>query len=331
VRARFLTLATIFVVVIAVAFLLRPISFFDAYTYLRDDLNGVFSHSITVSGVRIHYLAAGPSSGEPMVLVHGLGGRAENWRNLAPVLAQQGYRVYMPDLPGFGRSGRPEDFSYSVRDQADFVIAFLDALQLRQVDLGGWSMGGWIAQILAARHPERVSRLLLFDSVGLAVVPTWNTALFTPANADELDQLEALLETAPHPIPGFVARDILRVSRQSDWVIHRALASMLSGSDVTDTMLPRLEIPVLIAWGTADRITPLSMGETMHRLIPHSVLDLAPGCGHLAPVECTPQLTPAILEFLKTPAGRSEQAHDRKTPSPLGGIAEAAPVSRSMP
>jgi pimeloyl-ACP methyl ester carboxylesterase len=332
VRARFLTLATLFVVVIALAFLLRPIWFFDDYTYLRDDLNGVFSHSITVSGVRIHYLAAGPSSGEPVILVHGLGGRAENWRNLAPVLAQQGYRVYMPDLPGFGRSDRPVNYSYSVPDQADFVVAFLDALHLRQVDLGGWSMGGWIAQILAARHPERVSRLLLFDSVGLAVAPTWNTALFTPANAAELDQLEALLETAPHPIPGFIARDIIRVSRQSDWVIHRALTSMLTGRDAaTDALLPRLEMPVLIAWGTADRITPLSLGETMHKLIPSSVLDLAPDCGHLAPVECTPQLTPPILAFLKIPAGRSAQANHRMTPSPLGGIAVAAPASGSMP
>jgi len=109
-RAVLLSLAVAFVVVIAAAFLLRPVSFFDGFTYLRDDLNGIFSHTIKVSGVRIHYLAGGPPSGEPVVLIHGLGGRAENWRNLAPVLARRGYRVYMPDLPGFGRSGRPRDF-----------------------------------------------------------------------------------------------------------------------------------------------------------------------------------------------------------------------------
>jgi pimeloyl-ACP methyl ester carboxylesterase len=306
-RVILLTLLATFVAALAAAFLLRPVSFFNGFTFLRDDLNGVFSHTITVSGMRINYLAAGPSSGEPVVLVHGLGGRAENWRTLAPVLARKGYRVYIPDLPGFGRSSRPADFSYSVRDQAEFVVAFLDALHLQQVDLGGWSMGGWIVQFVAARHPERVSRLLLFDSAGLAVAPTWNTALFTPTNADELDQLEALLEPNPRPIPGFIARDILRVSRQNDWVIHRAMASMLSGRDVTDTLLPRLEMPVLIAWGTADRIMPLSFGETMHKLIPGSVLDLAPGCGHLAPVDCTPQLTPMILTFLEAPVGRQEE------------------------
>jgi len=331
-RAVLLSLAVAFVVVIAAAFLLRPVSFFDGFTYLRDDLNGIFSHTIKVSGVRIHYLAGGPPSGEPVVLIHGLGGRAENWRNLAPVLARRGYRVYMPDLPGFGRSGRPRDFSYSVKDQAEFVIAFLDALHLRQVDLGGWSMGGWIAQIDAAKHPERVKRLLIFDSAGLAVVPAWNTALFTPANADQLNQLEALLDPAPRPIPGFVARDVIRLSHQDDWVIRRAMAAMLTGRDATtDDLLPRLEMPVLIAWGTVDRIMPLSMGETMHKLIPGSVLDLAPGCGHLAPVECTPQLTPEILAFLNTPAGQAIQANDRMTPLPSGGIVKAAPATGTMP
>ena len=326
-RAKLLTGFATFLVVVAAAFLLRPILFFDDFTYLRDDLNGVWGHSITVSGLSIHYLAAGPSSGEPVVLIHGLGGRAENWRMLAPVLARQGYRVYMPDLPGFGRSSRPEGFSYSVRDQAEFVIAFLDALHLRQVDLGGWSMGGWIAQIDAARHPERVLRLLVFDSVGLAVTPTWNTALFTPANAAELDQLEALLEPDPHPIPGFVARDILRISQQNDWVVHRAMAAMLTGRDATtDALLPRLEMPVLIAWGTADRITPVSMGKAMHSLIPGSVLDLAPGCGHLAPVECVPQLTPPILAFLKTPAGSQGQGN----PALRSEITDKAPDSSRM-
>ena len=102
---------------------------------------------------------------------------------------------------------------------------------------------------------------------------------------------------------------------------------MLSGRDVTDTLLPRLEMPVLIAWGTADLIMPVSMGETMHNLIPNSVLDLAPGCGHLAPVECTPQLTPGILAFLKAPTGRQEWGN----PSLRGEITDKATVSSSMP
>src|SRR3974390_2722830 len=144
----FLVLAVL-AVLTGIAFLLRPVSFFNGSMYLRDRLSGVEDHSIVVDGHRMHYLAQGPEGGPGVVLVHGLGGRAEDWRLLAPYLARAGFRVYQPDLPGYGRSERPSDFSYSVRDQARVVVDFIKALGLEKVDLGGWSMGGWIVQIAA--------------------------------------------------------------------------------------------------------------------------------------------------------------------------------------
>ena len=70
------------------------------------------NREVTV-GVRMHYEVEGPADGPVVVLVHGLGGRAEDWRKLAPYLAKAGFRVYLPDLPGYGRSEKPADFSYS--------------------------------------------------------------------------------------------------------------------------------------------------------------------------------------------------------------------------
>lgn len=233
------------------------------------------------------------------MLVHGLGGRSEDWRNLAPYLARAGYRVYLPDLPGYGRSEKPADFSYSVADEASIVVGFFDALGLKQVDLGGWSMGGWIVQHVAAVHPDRVLKLMLFDSAGLYAKPAWNTALFTPTSPDELAQLDALLMPDPPRVPGFVARDILRHSHQNAWVIHRALDSMLTGRDVTDSELPAIRMPVLIVWGSEDRITPASLGQKMHSLIPQSQFDMVQGCGHLAPSQCTTQIGPAVVKFVK--------------------------------
>jgi pimeloyl-ACP methyl ester carboxylesterase len=191
----------------------------------------------------------------------------------------------MPDLPGYGRSDRPADFSYSIPDEAQAVAGFMDALDLKQVELGGWSMGGWIAQYLAASHPERITRLVLFDSAGLNVAPAWNTELFTPVSAMELDQLDVLLMPHPPAVPSFVAADILRVSRERAWVIHRALKSMLTGRDATDKLLPQLGMPVLIVWGELDHITPLDQAATMQRMVPQSQLDVIPNCGHLAPVQ----------------------------------------------
>ncbi len=292
--------AVIAVAVIAgIGFLVRPVSYFNGWMYLEEDFSGVESHWVQVEGHRIHYLAEGPSNGPVVVLVHGLGGRAEDWRNLAPYLAKAGFRVYMPDLPGYGRSARPKDFSYSMHDEAAVVVGFLDAMGLKHVVLGGWSMGGWVVQLVAAEHPERVSRLMLFDSAGLDVKPTWDTGLFTPVSTAQLDQLDALLMPHPKPVPAFVARDILRLSHRNAWVVKRALATMLSAEDVTNALLPELKMPVLIVWGGLDRIVPPDQAEAMHQLIPQSQLDMIGGCGHLAPLECADQVGPTVVQFVK--------------------------------
>jgi pimeloyl-ACP methyl ester carboxylesterase len=284
---------------VGIAFWMRPLSFFDGSMYLRETLTGVESRTVRIPGHRVHYLAEGPANGPAVVLVHGLGGRAEDWIDLAPYLAKAGFRVYMPDLLGYGRSQQPADFSYSVRDEAGVVIGFMDALGLKQVDLGGWSMGGWIAQLVANEAPQRVQRLMLFDSAGLDAVPDWDTRLFTPATAGELAQLDALLMPHPPQVPGFVTRDILRFSRQRAWVVQRAMASMLTGKDVTDNLLPQLKMPVFIAWGAEDRIIPEDQAEKMHRLVPQSELDIFPGCGHLAPLQCAGEIGPHVVAFVK--------------------------------
>jgi len=286
-------------VMAGIGFWERPVSFFNESMYLRDALSGVRNHQVVVGGLRMHYEVEGPADGPAVVLVHGLGGRAEDWRNLAPIIAKAGFRVYLPDLIGYGRSQKPADFSYSVHDETEVVLGFLDALGLKQVDLGGWSMGGAIVQHVAADHPERVRRLMLFDSAGLFVLPTWDTGLFTPGDAAQLDRLDALLMPHPPSVPGFVARDILRVSDRRAWIIHRALATMLTGQDATDKLLPQLKMPVLIVWGGEDKITPPGLGETMHQMLPQSEFDVIPGCGHLAPGQCAPQMAPMVIQFLK--------------------------------
>ena len=158
-------------------------------------------------------------------------------------------------------------------------------------------MGGWIAQLVAIEHPERVSRLMLFDAAGVYEKPDWNTDLFTPATAAELDQLNALLTPHPQRVPGFVARDIVRITQKGGWVVKRAMASMLTAQDVTDNLLPQLKMQVLIAWGDLDRITPLDEAKTMHRLIPQSQLEVFASCGHLAPLECTQAIGPKVVNF----------------------------------
>ncbi len=287
------------VVAIAGGFYARPLSYFNTLMYAQMAMAGAHSGYVNVAGRRMHYYTEGPESGQPVVLVHGLGGRCEDWRNLAPFLAHAGFHVYMPDMPGYGRSDKPADFSYSIRDEAAAVVGFMDAMGLKQIDLGGWSMGGWIVQEIAAAHPDRITRLVIFDSAGLREPPAWDTALFTPVSAVQLDQLDALLMPHPPQVPAFIVADILRTSRNNAWVIHRALNAMLTGNDTTDALLPQLKMPVLIVWGGLDQITPVGQGQRMHQLIPQSRLEIFPACGHLAPSQCADAIGPKVADFLK--------------------------------
>ena len=295
-----LILLIVFVAVaLGVGFFIHPLFFLNDWTYFQEWKSGVESRDVVVNGIRMHYLAEGPVGGQPVLLIHGLGSNAEDWAKLAPYLVQAGHRVYLPDLPGYGRSQKPADFSYSIHGEATMVAGFMDALGLQRVDLGGWSMGGGIVQHVAFDHPDRVRKLMLFDAVGLNEPVVFDTRLFTPENADQLSQFEALL--SPHPVetPGFITRDILKYFQRNAWIIQRAMASMLTRKDATDSILPQLKMPVLIVWGAEDRILPVSQGEAIHRLVPQSKLDIVPGCGHLAPKECAAQVGPWVVAFEK--------------------------------
>ena len=177
----------------------RPISgvYFHCVIPVRLALAGGESRWVSVNGARVHYDVLGPAAGAPVILVHGLGGRAEEWLALAHDLAKAGHRVYLPDLVGYGRSDQPAGFSYSVRDEAGVVVGFMDAMGLKQVDLGGISMGGWIVQIVASEHPERVRRLMLFDSAGIHEQPAWDTQALHALDAERSGAVERSALSAP--------------------------------------------------------------------------------------------------------------------------------------
>ena len=81
-------------------------------------------------------------------------------------LAAQGFHVYVPDLLGYGRSPKP-DVDYSISLEEKTVVEFMQAVHVPRADVGGWSMGGWIAMKLALDHPEMVDRLVVYDSAGV--------------------------------------------------------------------------------------------------------------------------------------------------------------------
>jgi pimeloyl-ACP methyl ester carboxylesterase len=299
-----IVLTAMLLMLLALAILVwrNPLWLADRQTDARLRLNGVHGQYVTVNGYKMHYLVGG--NGRPLVLLHGLGSRGEDWANLIPQLIAGGHRVYAVDLLGYGMSAKPRDAEYSIAQQAGMVEGFLQSQHLDQVDLAGWSMGGWIAMKVALEQPQKVRRLVLLDSAGLRFKLGFNPSLFEPATVDDIAALEQLLVPNPQPVPRFLAMALLRKGDQVSWVVRRSMQSMLTGTDLVDGQLSSLTMPVLIGWGDQDRLIPISVAYQIHHAILQSVLDVYSGCGHLAPEQCAGQVAPSMVDFLNAQPAR---------------------------
>jgi pimeloyl-ACP methyl ester carboxylesterase len=296
---RFAFILLLFVLALGVMVWRAPLWVGAEVTLLRLLAAGFHKRSMLIGVYHVFYIEGGSASGPPIVLIHGLGSKAQqDWVALAPYLVHAGYHVYAMDLLGYGRSAKPPELTYSIREEANFVESFLDANHLTSVALGGESMGGWIAATVALDRPDLVKRLILFDSAGMKFHLSFDQAIFTPQTDQQVDQLMAVVSPDLPRLPQFVKADYIRKTQRYGWVMQRALASMSSGADELDEKFSALKMPLLIVWGKQDAMTPLLLGESMHRVAPQSVLAIYDGCGHIAVVTCINQIVPAVLSFL---------------------------------
>ena len=278
----------------------------------------VRSHYVEVDGYRIHYFEAVPPNGapgRPLLLIHGLGARGEDWAPMIAGLVAAGFHVYVPDLLGYGRSERP-DVSYSISMEEKLVVDFLQAMHVGQADVAGWSMGGWVAMKMALDEPGRVRRLVLFDSAGV-YFPGYTEVekVSDVRDAAGVRRLIGILTPNPPPIPEFVAADLARRMHRNFWVVQRSLLAMTSGRDLLDFRLHALHQPTLVVWGAQDALIPISSGETLHREIAGSSMLVVNGCGHLTPAECPEVSTEATVAFLRAePAMRGAESREEGRP-----------------
>jgi pimeloyl-ACP methyl ester carboxylesterase len=301
VALRVVALLMLVVVAAGLIFYRYPIWVADQQLRFRLRRDGVKSDYIEVGGYRLHYFEASPSNGSggtPLVLVHGLGARGEDWAAMMPALAAQGFHVYAADLLGYGRSPKP-DVDYSISLQEQTVAQFMQAKHVPRADVGGWSMGGWIAMKLALDHPKMVDRLIIYDSAGTYFPATFGPELFTPDDVAGVKKLHGMLSPRPYALPTFASEAAVRKLQGNAWVLRRSMTSMTSGRDLLDFRLHKISQPMLIVWGAQDELIPLSVGETIHQSVPQSVLNIIAGCGHLAPAECSRPVVESTVDFLR--------------------------------
>jgi rifampin ADP-ribosylating transferase len=251
------------------------------------------------TGLTVPYVAQGHRSGVPVVLLHAWGESLGCFDRLLPLLPATIHAVAM-DQRGHGAADKPAA-GYTVLDLADDVVAFLDAVGLTSAVLLGSSSGGYVAQQVAVRTPDRVS--------GLVLVGSPRSLRGRPSFADEVDRLidpvdrawvKASLEWFPrfHDIPDWYVED--RVDdgvRMPASVWRKSLNGLCTAVPPTET--GTITSPTLIIWGERDGLLSRDDEETLAAAIPGSQLIVYDGTGHLVLWEQPERVANDLADFVK--------------------------------
>jgi len=251
-----------------------------------------------------------------IVLLHDFPGDATVWRAIMPTLTA--HPVLAFDLLGYGLSAHPWPADTSVWGHADVLNAALRLMDLRQVILVGFGLGGGIAQILATRlMPELVKGLVLIDTYAYQYSLNANWPMpdmvkrqdpEAPRHTSEDDLVAALRETIPQgsanpnsisgatldayitPWKGELNREILfeQIRRLVPYYLNAV------GAD-----LAHLAIPTLIVWGERDTVVSLKVGQQLARAIPNSHLEIVSGAGHLILNDAPTKVASLVGDFTR--------------------------------
>jgi pimeloyl-ACP methyl ester carboxylesterase len=272
---------------------------------------------VPVSGRWANVIDLGPTDGEVVLFVHGLGGTWHNWLENLPAFADAGYRVIAPDLPGFGASEMPEE-KISIPGYGRWVDALCTELGIGACALVGNSMGGFIGAEVAIQMPERVSRLVLVSAAGISAEKLRNERVLSLLYATQA--VGAYVSGAVVARAAGLARRP-RLRRAAMWFVTKhpedlspALAYEQIAGIGTDGFLPALDAlsdypirdrlgdiacPTLIVWGRDDLIVPVRDADVFEALIPDSRKVIWDDTGHVAMLERPEQFNALLADFLE--------------------------------
>lgn len=303
----------IFALALLTLLLLIPYWVFDEETKILDDntrrsLPGQF---IKLSDGYVHYELSGPDDGPVAVLVHGISTPYFVWDDTQPALAKAGFKVLRYDLYGRGFSDRP-NVTYDEQLFDRQLLELLSALKINKpVDLVGSSMGGALAVIFAARHPENVRRLVLIAPAGYPVkIPVAGQIGRLPLVGDYM------MYAFGNPIlSGLIKNNFSKSDKVSAFSekfgeqtqyagFKRALQSTLRNFNL-DNQKTAFEAvgkqgrQVMLIWGREDKIVPFSNNEMVRAAIRDADFHALDATGHIPHYESPERVNPLMVDFMK--------------------------------
>ena len=268
---------------------------------------------INSNGIRICYQSFGDSSNETIILIAGLGEQLGEWpRSFCENLADENYRVIRFDNRDIGLSDKMPDRRYSLNDMADDTAGLISALNINKAHIVGMSMGGMIAQILAAEYPDRVASLCsLMSSSGASGLPSPTPEVQEIITKKSDGTLDGFIENwveAKRRIdsPAYPSSDLELYQRAKKNCARsynpagymRHLNAIYShGSRVE--LLKKIRCPTLVLHGSDDPLVAKECGEDTAKHIQGSTFKLIKGMGHNLPTQLHSPLSDSILNNIK--------------------------------
>ena len=240
-------------------------------------------------------------SGAVLALLHGAGDHAGTWFHVVPSLAER-YRLVVPDLAGHGESA-PSTGPIPFAD----LLAGLEAVVEQQaggnrVTLVGNSLGAWVAMVFAARHPERVARVVAVN--GGPLMGSSGGPNLLPKTREEARETMARLRDVNSPrIPDRVLDDVVRCGATSPIARLAAAAAGMAPFLLSEDQLRAFPVPVRLVWGASDQLMTLDYARRMAAVLPDVELIPVERCGHIPQQEAPTRFETALLRALgNTPA-----------------------------
>ncbi len=285
----------------------------------EDVIHSEYSHFVEVDGARVHFQEFGDRRNPTLLLIHGFTASTYSWHKVTLALAERGFHVVAVDLLGYGFSGKPKWFDYTITSQARMISRFLNRIGVGRAIVAGCSYGGAVAATVALDYPEFVEKLILVDAISNDAVK--NRTVFRLAGLPGIGEIFSAFLTDSRKFSKMRMSDTL--AKESYHLITdervEAIIRPLSAADAHNSVLMTLrnwdanrieedanliEHQTLLIWGEDDKVVPIQHGQKLHELILNSRMVVFRQCGHVPQEEYPEGFVQVVTDFCHDKKGK---------------------------
>ncbi len=242
--------------------------------------------NLEINGIRINYISIG--EGKPFLVLHGWRSKSDRWQRVAEILSNNGFKVIIPDLPGFGRSEELKT-AWNLDNYADFCFNFIQSLGIDNFYLAGHSFSGATAIKMAIKDSSKIEKLFLIAPACIREKTFKKSLLFFISKIFKVFSFIPFLRKAFYKF----------IVRKSDYQYNEGIMKQTYLKIISEDLsgvLGLIKLPCILIWGDKDVSVPLNQGEIIHEKIKGSKLEIIPGVGHAIEQEAPDILGRKILE-----------------------------------